>query len=86
MSETLWHAFTIYTPKTFKLFLEEYLDGMGGSTSIEVEGCDKVSKHEVILNHMPTKKYIVTFDSSTTVINCSCQKFNSMGILCSHAL
>ncbi|KAJ1376200.1 Zinc finger, PMZ-type [Sesbania bispinosa] len=59
---------------------------VGGSTSIEIDGYDNVSNHEVILNHMPQKKHIVSFDSSTTMINCSCHKFDSMGILCSHAL
>ncbi|KAJ1382793.1 Zinc finger, PMZ-type [Sesbania bispinosa] len=58
----------------------------GGSTSMEIGGCNNVSYHEVIFNHMPNKKYQVTFDSSTMMINCSCHKFDSMGILCSHAL
>ncbi|KAJ1417279.1 Zinc finger, PMZ-type [Sesbania bispinosa] len=57
-----------------------------GSTSMEIGGCNNVSYHEVIFNHMPNKKYQVTFDSSTMMINCSCHKFDSMGILCSHAL
>jgi hypothetical protein len=39
-----------------------------------------------MLNHKPNKKYVVTFDSSNMKINCSCRKFDSMGILCSHAL
>ncbi|KAJ1420945.1 Zinc finger, PMZ-type [Sesbania bispinosa] len=86
ISETLRHASLIYTHKIFKLFLNEYLEGTGGSTSMEIGGCNNVSYHEVIFNHMPNKKYQVTFDSSTMMINCSCHKFDSMGILCSHAL
>ncbi|XP_057421165.1 protein FAR1-RELATED SEQUENCE 5-like isoform X2 [Lotus japonicus] len=86
ISETLRHASMIYTHKIFKLFLNEYLDGTGGSTSIEISVCDDVSNHEVTLNHMPNKKHVVAFDSSTLMINCNCQKFSSMGILCSHAL
>ncbi|GAU43932.1 hypothetical protein TSUD_135800 [Trifolium subterraneum] len=58
----------------------------GGSTSIEIGQSDNVSNHEVMLNHMPNKKYTVTFDSSNMKISCSCCKFGSMGILCSHAL
>ncbi|CAL0316337.1 unnamed protein product [Lupinus luteus] len=64
----------------------EYLDGTGGSTSVEIKVCDNLSYHEVIFNQMPRKKYIVTFDSSTCMVNCSCHKFEFMGILCSHAL
>jgi len=45
-----------------------------------------VSCHEVVLNQMPNKKYIVTFDSSNMSINCSCRKFDSIGILCCHVL
>lgn len=87
-SETLRHAYMIYTHKIFKLFLNEYLEGTGGSTSTKIDRCDNVSyhDHEVTLNHVPNKKYIVAYDSSTTMINCSCHKFDSMGILCSHAL
>ncbi|KAJ1408709.1 Zinc finger, PMZ-type [Sesbania bispinosa] len=65
---------------------KEFKSSQRGSTSIEIDGYDNVSNHEVILNHMPQKKHIVSFDSSTTMINCSCHKFDSMGILCSHAL
>ncbi|CAI8608381.1 unnamed protein product [Vicia faba] len=86
ISETLRHASTVYTHKTFNLFLNEYLEGTGGSTSIEIGHSDSVSYHEVMLNHMPDKKYAVTFDSSNMKISCSCHKFDSMGILCSHAL
>jgi len=85
-SETLRHAFVVYTHKIFTLFLNEYLDGTGGSTSVEIGRCDNVSYHEVVLSIMPNKKYIVTLDSSTSMVSCSCHKFESMGILCSHAL
>ncbi|PNX78819.1 protein FAR1-related sequence 5-like [Trifolium pratense] len=86
ISETLRHASKIYTHKIFKFFLKEYLDGTGGSTSIEIGQRDNVSYHEVIFNHVSNKKYMVTLDSSTGMISCSCHKFDSMGILCSHAL
>jgi hypothetical protein len=86
ISETLRHASKIYTHKIFKKISKEYLDGTGGSTSIEIGLRDNVSYHEVIFNHVPNKKYMVTLDSSTTMISCSCHKFDSMGILCSHAL
>ncbi|WJX87952.1 non-specific serine/threonine protein kinase [Trifolium repens] len=86
ISETLRHASTVYTHKVFNLFLNEYLEGTGGSTSIEIGQSDNVSNHEVMLNNKPNKKYTVTFDSSDMKINCSCCKFDSLGILCSHAL
>jgi len=86
ISETLRHASTVYTHKVFNIFLNEYLEGTGGSTSIEISQSNNVSHHEVMLNHKPNKKYVVTFDSSNMKINCSCRKFDSMGILCSHAL
>ena len=85
-SETLRHASTRYTHKIFQLFLHEYLEGAGGSTSTEINQCDNVSYHEVMLNHIPIKKYKVTLNSSTATISCSCHKFDYMGILCSHAL
>lgn len=86
ISETLRHASTVYTHKVFNIFLNEYLEGTGGSTSIEISQSNNLSNHEVMLNHKPNKKYAVTFDSSNMKINCSCRKFDSMGILCSHAL
>jgi hypothetical protein len=86
ISETLRHASTVYTHKVFNLFLNEYLEGTGGSTSIEIGQSDNVSNHEIMLNNKPNKKYTVTFDSSNMKINCSCCKFDSLGILCSHAL
>ncbi|KAK2408219.1 protein FAR1-RELATED SEQUENCE [Trifolium repens] len=86
ISETLRHASTVYTHKVFNIFLNEYLEGTGGSTSIEIGQSDNVSNHEVMLNNKPNKKYTVTFDSSDMKINCSCCKFDSLGILCSHAL
>ena len=76
----------VYTHKTFKLFLNEYLDGTGASTSVEISRCDNMSYYEVMLNSIPNKKYMVTLDSSTAMVSCSCRKFDSMGILCSHAL
>ena len=86
ISETLQHASKIYTHKIFNFFLNEYLDGTGGSTSIEIDRRDNMSYYEVTLNSMPNKKCMVILDSSTAMINCSCHKFDSMGILCSHAL
>jgi len=85
-SETLCHASTRYTHKIFQLFLHEYLEGASGSTSTEIDQCDNVSYHEVMLNHIPIKKYKVTLNSSTAMISCSCHKFDYMGILCSHVL
>jgi hypothetical protein len=74
------------THKIFKKNSKEYLDGTGGSTYIEIGQRDNLSYHEVIFNHVPNKKYMVTLDSSIVMISCSCHKFDSMGILCSHAL
>ncbi|KAK2452081.1 protein FAR1-RELATED SEQUENCE [Trifolium repens] len=51
-----------------------------------IGGSDNLSYHEVSSNHKSNKKHIVAFDSSATTISCSCRKFDSMGILCSHAL
>jgi hypothetical protein len=39
-----------------------------------------------MLNRIHSKKYKVTLNSSTATISCSCHKFDSLGILCSHAL
>jgi hypothetical protein len=86
ISETLRQASMILTHKIFKLFLNEYLTGTGGSTSKDIGGSDNLSYHEVSSNHKSNKKHIVAFDSSATTISCSCRKFDSMGILCSHAL
>nr|XP_012573919.1 uncharacterized protein LOC105852525 [Cicer arietinum] len=60
ISETLRHASNVYTHKIFNIFLNEYLEGTGGSTSIEIGQSDNISYHEVILNHKPNKKYEVT--------------------------
>ncbi|CAI0443964.1 unnamed protein product [Linum tenue] len=82
--EVLRQASEIYTPKVFLMFQEEYL---------KVWDCtiDKTSKTEVQVVYKVRyagrgTEHQVRFELSSQVVECSCRKFDFVGILCAHAL
>ncbi|CAL1403116.1 unnamed protein product [Linum trigynum] len=82
--EMLRHASEVYTPKFFKLFEEEYM---------KVWDCtiDKISKTEGRVEYKVKYDgrgagHRVWFESSSQAVECSCMKFEFVGILCAHAL
>ncbi|XP_019710175.2 protein FAR1-RELATED SEQUENCE 5 isoform X1 [Elaeis guineensis] len=86
-SEILKHASKMFTHKIYKLFEKEYLDGCGAtSSSQEISLGDTLYKFELTMQGRGSKVWTVTLDTSTMEVSCSCRKFETMGLLCSHAL
>ncbi|XP_054790042.1 protein FAR1-RELATED SEQUENCE 5-like [Prosopis cineraria] len=80
----LKHARDPYTPKIFELFQKEYETCL----NLVIKHCSEsgsLYKYKVSL-YEHVREYTVTFNSSNETVSCSCMKFESMGVLCSHAL
>ncbi|XP_028783199.1 protein FAR1-RELATED SEQUENCE 5-like [Neltuma alba] len=84
-NRTLCHASKIYTKKIFKLFEREYLDGVG-TLFKEIKRDGDIFYYELWVDGKESKRWVVQFNSSNENVTCSCKKFESMGILCAHAL
>ncbi|XP_058098853.1 protein FAR1-RELATED SEQUENCE 5-like [Magnolia sinica] len=80
----LEHAASVYTTTIFKLFQSEYTNSLG-QTVEKLEESGMVIKYQVreSKNH---RFHIVTVNSTDEFFECSCRKFEFMGILCSHIL
>ncbi|KAJ3675185.1 hypothetical protein LUZ60_004227 [Juncus effusus] len=85
-SEILNHASKIYTHKIYKLFELEYLEGCGATFFKEVPQGGTIYKFECTNQSRGSTTFTVTLDINTLQISCDCQKFVTMGILCSHSL
>lgn len=74
----------IYTPIIFKLFHQEYEN----SLNIVINQCiDAVSSVEYkVSTYGEARHYTVLYILEDDLVACSCMKFESGGILCSHAL
>ncbi|KAF2324468.1 hypothetical protein GH714_014577 [Hevea brasiliensis] len=84
-SGILNHAAKVYTNKIFKLFQNELLNGIATNWS-EIACHDNVYSFEVVGEWGNSRTRTVHFNASTMDISCTCKKFQSMGLLCSHAL
>ncbi|MCL7037455.1 hypothetical protein MKW94_026412 [Papaver nudicaule] len=73
-----------YTTKIFTLFQEEYVRTL--DLFVESLGEDGTLCTYRVSSFENIKLRTVTFNSSDNIVKCSCKKFESMGILCSHAL
>lgn len=80
----LKHARDPYTPKIFELFQKEYETCLNLVINLCSES-EPLYIYKVNL-YEDVREYTVTFNSSNETVTCSCMKFESMGILCSHAL
>ncbi|XP_006663840.1 protein FAR1-RELATED SEQUENCE 5-like [Oryza brachyantha] len=85
-SSILQHAAEIYTRKVYKSLEMEYLDGCNGTSYQEIQCSETLYRFEFILQRIGPKVCIVFLDTSSMELNCSCKKFETMGILCSHAI
>ncbi|KAM1961763.1 hypothetical protein EV2_022469 [Malus domestica] len=84
MSGILKHATTVYTRKMFKIFEKEFLNSLA-VTMHEYESCGTI--HSFELNEEGhTRVYLVQLNSSDDTVSCSCKMYESMGLLCRHAL
>lgn len=80
----LGHAAEIYTIFLFKMFEEEFL-GCLGLNCVQVSGEVMTSTYQI---NKPDCKIIhtVRFDRLSCLVCCSCKLFETLGLLCSHAL
>ena len=79
----LVQAGEVYTPIIFELFQEEYEIFQGAiiNQCIESEG-----GHQYVVGLFDSeKKYVVWGNKEELIVFCTCQKFEMIGILCSHA-
>ena len=82
-SDILDHAAQVYTCKIFKLFEYEFLNSLAIEWK-QVDCQDTIDVFEV--KEDSERVRIVLFDHFNSNISCSCKKFESLGILCCHAL
>ncbi|KAK9931792.1 hypothetical protein M0R45_019056 [Rubus argutus] len=80
----LYHAGKVYTRKLYNLFGAEIMASMAFKMD-EVETTGTV--HTFKLNEEGRSTvYVVKLNSSDSTITCTCKMFESMGLLCRHAL
>ncbi|KAL0912129.1 hypothetical protein M5K25_018080 [Dendrobium thyrsiflorum] len=85
-SPILRHASQVYTHKIYKLFEREFLDGLGGLCFEEFPCGGTLYQFKMKMHDDGLKEWIVNLDTLSMEVECSCKKFQSMGILCLHAL
>ncbi|XP_028076470.1 uncharacterized protein LOC114278595 [Camellia sinensis] len=83
-SGSLGHAAQVYTCKIFKLFENEFLNSLA-MVEKQVDCQDTIDVFE-LKEENSERVHIVHFDHLTNNISCSCKKFESLGVLCCHAL
>jgi hypothetical protein len=84
----LLQAGTLYTPQIFEVFQKEYERSMAAYTKISDDGTGYIVGIATFNeNCKQEKEYLVVIgDQSQGKVSCSCQQFERVGILCSHAL
>ncbi|KAI6684750.1 hypothetical protein NL676_030663 [Syzygium grande] len=77
-------AESLYTKPIFRMFQAEMINAL--SLAIEESGGTATQPEFKLTEEGSTKIDTVKFDPSNSTLACSCQKFESVGILCFHAL
>ncbi|KAM3699648.1 hypothetical protein ACJW31_05G041700 [Castanea mollissima] len=83
-SGILRHAASIYTRKTFYLFELEFASTLG--VKIEEVNHDGDLHTFALIEEDHQRVRTVQFNSLDNVVTCSCKMFESLGLLCRHAL
>ncbi|XP_074266723.1 protein FAR-RED ELONGATED HYPOCOTYL 3-like [Silene latifolia] len=78
-------ASSVYTINLFKRFEEEFIYSLVTNV-IVIDNEDTTKVYKVFLLDDPDSYHVVTFDFASTLISCSCRKFDEVGILCYHSL
>ncbi|XP_058105485.1 protein FAR1-RELATED SEQUENCE 9-like [Magnolia sinica] len=78
-------AANIYTRKVFEVFQEELLEECNYSVNKFYDG-GATNTFRVARFHQELRAFSVTFNVSEMRANCSCKKFETLGILCRHVL
>ncbi|XP_074283618.1 protein FAR-RED IMPAIRED RESPONSE 1-like [Silene latifolia] len=80
----LIQAGNLYTPKIFEEFQEDYEEFLGAYIQDHKE--DQLMHIYTVANINKTKEQIVVSNALKQTVYCDCRKFETHGILCSHAL
>lgn len=83
-SGILKHACKVYTNKIFSMFQDEFLQTTSYSVAEHISN-DALHLYK-IRREDGTRDYILHFNSENCTISCSCKLFESLGLLCCHAL
>jgi zinc finger SWIM domain-containing protein 3 len=83
-SPLLQQAVQVYTPAIFKIFQDQY--DLASAVMIKNRRDDLLVHTYTVVLLNEDGEYIVSFDSVEKTISCSCRKFETVGILCCHAL
>ncbi|KAL6899203.1 hypothetical protein ACP4OV_005861 [Aristida adscensionis] len=86
-SDILNHAAKVYTHRIYKLFETDFLDGCGATKFKELQ-CEESNtyQYEMTMQGRGSRICTVRFDMNSMQLTCSCCKFETMGLLCPHAL
>ncbi|XP_043694147.1 protein FAR-RED ELONGATED HYPOCOTYL 3-like [Telopea speciosissima] len=84
-SPIMVQAIEVYTLLIFGLFHNEYAL-VGWCHIKENDESNTLHKYVVDVLNSTEVEYIVKYNSSESIVECSCRKFKSFGILCCHAL
>lgn len=86
-NSVLQHAAEVYTHKVYKSLETEFLDGYTDTSySYQEMRCSETLYRFEFISQSGPKVWIVSLDTSTMELNCSCKKFETMGIQCRHAV
>ncbi|KAJ1279460.1 hypothetical protein BS78_04G158700 [Paspalum vaginatum] len=85
-SDILNHAAKVYTHRIYKLFETDFLDGCGATKFKELPCEDNTHRFEMTMQGRGSRVCTVHFNIPTMQLSCSCSKFETMGLLCPHAL
>ncbi|XP_061363874.1 protein FAR1-RELATED SEQUENCE 9-like [Gastrolobium bilobum] len=77
-------AAQVYTHVIFEEFFEELCESL--SVAIEKTNKNCTCFGYKLVKSGDEKQYFVTFESANCLVECSCKKFQSVGLLCLHAL
>ena len=80
----LKHARDFYTPPIFELFQQEYETCLNIIVNKSTHS-GALFEYRVSI-YGQQREYTVTFNSADETVACNCMKFESVGVLCSHAL
>lgn len=85
-SPLLNHAGSVYTNAVYEKFELELVTGTMANSRIHKGPYGSTALMYEVISHESDQVRTLVFDTATLEIKCSCKKFESTGILCSHAL
>ncbi|KAK2979425.1 hypothetical protein RJ640_016337 [Escallonia rubra] len=80
----LKQAGKFYTPKIFELFKKQWEKSLLALVGNKQDKC-RLEEY-LIVSCDEEGEYVVTYDEENATLSCSCRKFETVGILCGHAL